>query len=80
MKNLGVILNRNLSLEEQIRSAVKKVFFIFATLEKFANITYNEENCKVLENSLVVSHLDCCNSLYNGFRIFYCFDCKLLFA
>ena len=38
VKNLRVILDCNLSLEEQIRSTVKKCFFIFVTLEKFVNI------------------------------------------
>ena len=40
LENLGVILDCNLSLEEQIWSTAKKkiLFFIFATFEKFINI------------------------------------------
>ena len=65
-KNLGVILDCNLSLKEQIRSSVKKnAFFYICNIEKIRKYI-NEENCKVLANSLIISHLDYCNSLYCG--------------
>ena len=71
VKNLGVIRDCNLSLEEQIGLLLQNAFFIFATLEKFVNLLM-KKNCKVLANSLVVSHLDYCYSLYYVYRIFYC--------
>ena len=65
VKNLGVILECNLSLEKQIRSTVKKCFFHFCNIGKIRKYI-NEKNCKVLIDSLAVSHLDYCNSLYCG--------------
>ena len=65
VKNLEVILDRNLSLEEQIRSTVKKCFFHICNIGKIHKFI-NEKNCKVLVNNLVVSHLNYCNSLYSG--------------
>ena len=65
VKNLGVILDRDLSLEERCRSTVKKCFFHIRNIRKIRKYI-NEENCRVLVISLVVSHLDYCNSLYYG--------------
>ena len=63
VKNLGVILDCNSPLEEQIRSTVKTCFFHIRNIGKiFKHIS--EENCKLLANSFVV--LNYCNSLYYG--------------
>ena len=65
VKNLGVILICNLSLKEQIRYTVKKCFFHIRNIGKICKYI-DEESYKALGNSLVVSHLDYCNSLYYG--------------
>ena len=65
VKNLGVILDRNLSLGEHIRSTFKKCFFHIRNIGKICKYI-NEENCKVFIKSLIVSYLDYYNSLYYG--------------
>ena len=68
VKKIGVILHRNLSLEEQIRLTAKKCFFHIRNIgkiRKYINVNILMQ-CKVLVNSRVVFHLDYCNSLYYG--------------
>ena len=65
VKNLGVYLDCNMSMEEQIKSTVKKCNFQIRNVGKIRKYV-NESNCKILVNSLIISHIDYCNALYFG--------------
>ena len=65
VKNLGVILDCNLSLEKQIKSTVKKCFSYIYNVGKICKYI-NKKNCKVLANNLISSYFNYCNSLYYG--------------
>ena len=66
VKNLGVLLDSNLSMKGQIKSIIKKMFFsIFVILVKIRKYL-DEDSCKMLVNNLIISHLDYCNALYHG--------------
>ena len=65
VKNLGVPLDSNLSMEGQIKSIIKKCFFNIRDISK--NRKYlDEDSCKMLVNNLIISHLDYSNALYRG--------------
>ena len=65
VKNLGVILDCNLSMTDQINAVVKKCNFHICNIGKIRKYV-NVETCKMLVNSLVLSQLDYCNALYSG--------------
>ena len=65
VKNLGVYLDCNMSMEEQIKSTVKKCNFQIRNVGKIRKYV-NESNCKILVNSLIISHIDYCNASYFG--------------
>ena len=64
-RNLGVLIDKNLSMDMQISSVVKAANFELrniALIKKFL-----DQDClKMLVNSLVTSRIDYCNSLYYG--------------
>ena len=64
-RNLGVIIDKNLTMNSQIQSVVKTSNF---QLKNIALIKrYLDQDClKMLVNNLVVSRVDYCNSLYNN--------------
>ena len=65
VKNLRFFLDSNLTIEHQIKHVVKKCFFhirYIGKIRKFLTVEF----CKVLVNSLVISQLDYCNSVYYG--------------
>ena len=55
----------NLTIEHQIKHVVKKCFFHIRNIGKIRKFL-TVESCKVLVNSLVISQLDYCNSIYYG--------------
>ena len=57
VKNLGVLLDSNLSTEGQIKSIIKKCFFNIRNIGKIRN-HLDEDSCKMLVNNLIISHLD----------------------
>ena len=65
IKNLGFIMDSNLTLTNQIISLKKNCF---ATIRKIAKIRYllSKDSLKTIVNSLVISCLDYCNALYYG--------------
>ena len=65
VKNLGVLLDSNLSMEGQIKSIIKKCFFNIRNIGKIRKYL-DEDSCKMLVNNLIISHLDYCNALYHG--------------
>ena len=65
VKNLGFFLDSNLTIEHQIKHVVKKRFFHIRNIGKIRKFL-TVESCKVLVNSLVISQLDYCNSIYYG--------------
>ena len=65
VKNLGFFLDSNLTIEHQIKHVVKKCFFHIRNIGKIRKFL-TVESCKVLLNSLVISQLDYCNSIYYG--------------
>ena len=64
-KNLGVILDHELSFECQIAKVVKGCY---ATIKKFSQVTgfLSEDDLKQLVSSYVFSQIDYCNALYYG--------------
>ena len=71
VKNLGVLLDSNLSMEGQIKSITKKCLFSIHNIGKIRKYL-NQDSCKMLVIYLIISHLDYCNALYHGLR-----DCFL---
>ena len=65
VKNLRFFLDSNLTIEHQIKHAVKKCFFHIRNIGKIRKFL-TIEFCKVLVNSLVISQLDYCYSVYYG--------------
>ena len=65
VKNLGVFLDKNLAMNDQISAVVKKCYFHIRNISKIRKYL-TAETCKVLVNSLVLSQLDYCNALYYG--------------
>ena len=64
-KNLGVILDSELSFEPQIIKLVKSCFFVIRRLSKIkAYLTYDQLRSVVCAS--IFSRLDYCNSLYYG--------------
>ena len=64
-KNLGVILDNDLSFERQINSVVKSCFNIIRNLSKIrALLTY--EQLRTAVRACIFSKLDYCNSMYYG--------------
>ena len=64
-KNLGVILDSELSFEQQISKVVKACF---ATLKKLNQVKgfFSTDELKQLVSSLIFSNIDYCNALYFG--------------
>ena len=65
VKNLGVLLDSNLSMKGQIKSIIKKCFFNIRNIGKIRKYLV-EDSCEMLVNNLFISHLDYCNALYHG--------------
>ena len=65
VKNLGVFLDSDMTMERQVSSLRAKLLF---ELKKISNIRMyiSKESCKKLVSSLVFSKLDYCNSLLSG--------------
>ena len=64
VKNFGVLLDRNLSMESQIKSIIKNVFFNIRNIGKIRKYL-DEDSCKMLVNNLINSHLEYYNALYH---------------
>ena len=65
VRDLGVTIDRELNMQKQISNVVKAANF---QLQNIAHIKrYLDEDClKMLINSLVISKIDYCNSLYHN--------------
>lgn len=64
-KNLGVFLDKNLSMEYQINYITKSMFFEIRRISRMKSVL-TQKAVKTLVISLVLSRLDYCNSLYAG--------------
>lgn len=64
-KNLGIHLDSQLTLRKQIVELKKKSFRTIRNINKI-RFLINQDQLKIIVNSLVVSCLDYCNSLYYG--------------
>ena len=64
-RNLGVILDNNLTFEKHINSVVKSCFNVIRKLSKIKGFLSYNQLCTVL-CACVLSRLDNCNSLYYG--------------
>jgi len=62
VKNLGIILDNSLTMDDQISAVVKTCFFHIRNISKIRKVI-NAETCKILETSLMFSQLDYCNAL-----------------
>ena len=65
VKNLGALLDSNLSMQGQIKRIIKICFFNIRNIGKIRKYL-NEDSYKMLVNNLIISHLDYCNALYHG--------------
>ena len=54
-----------MSMEEQIKSTVKKCHFQNRNVDIIRHYI-NEKSCKMLVNNLIISHIDYCNALFYG--------------
>lgn len=64
-KNLGVLLDKELSFTRQINNIVRNCYFTIKKLSRLKSILTSDQLC-TLVCSLVFSQLDYCNSLYYG--------------
>ena len=65
VKNLGIYMDSTLSMDIQIIELKKKCFRVLRNIRKIRYLL-NENQVKQIVNSLVVSCLDYCNSLFYG--------------
>ena len=63
VRNLGVFLDCNISMEEQIKSTIKKCYFQIRNVGKIGQYT-NEKNCKMFVNNLIILHTGYWNALH----------------
>ena len=64
-KNLGIIVDNSLSFHQQVLKMKKTSFLTICNIRKIRNLLSNAQ-LRTVTNSLVVSCLDYCNSLYFG--------------
>ena len=67
-KNLGVILDAELSFEQQIMDTVKSCFFTIQKLSKIKSFL-SSEHLKTLVSACIFSKIDYCNSLHYGMNM-----------
>ena len=65
VKNLGVQMDNRLTFEKQVTSVKKKAFHTIRNVRKIKYLL-NDDQMKVIINSMVISCIDYCNSLYFG--------------
>ncbi len=65
VKNLGVILDSNLSFENHISHVTKTAFFHLRNSAKLRNML-TVSNAEKLVHAFMTSRLDCCNALLGG--------------
>ena len=65
VKNLGIYLDSHLTLNKQITEVKKKCFLTIRNIRKI-RFLLSPDQVKTIVNSLVISCLDYCNSLYFG--------------
>ena len=61
LRNLGVQLEQNLSLDEHISKLCRNFYFVFRRVSNLKQFL-NENSTKILVCSLILSRLDYCNS------------------
>lgn len=65
IKSLGVLLDKHLTMEKQINATVRSCYFNIRNIGKIRKYI-DEDACKTLVQSLVISRLDYANALYAG--------------
>ncbi len=65
VKNLGVILDSNLSFENHISNVTKTAFFHLRNIAKLRNML-SVSDAEKLVNAFMTSRLDYCNALLGG--------------
>ena len=65
VKNLGIMMNSNLTWSDHINSIVKKAFYALHFLNRLRDLL-PERIKKTLTQTLVLSHVDYCDSLISG--------------
>ena len=65
LRNLGVIFDKNLSMHDQINNVKRKSIAGLISIARISNYIDRGSRIKLV-HSLVLSHLDSCNSLYYG--------------
>ena len=65
VRNLGVILDTTLSMEQQVTAVCKSAYYQLRQISQIRRYLTTDAT-KMLVNSLVTSRLDYCNSLLNG--------------
>jgi hypothetical protein len=65
VKNLGVFMDKTLSMEQQVRAVTKSCFHQILNIDKIGPFI-TENDCKTLVCSLVTSRLDYGNALLYG--------------
>ncbi len=65
VRDLGILLDCNLSMKEQIQRVVRTIRYHLQNIG-FVRKYLDEMTTKMLVHNYVISKLDCCNSLYYG--------------
>ena len=65
VRNLGIIFDKNLSMEQQVREVCKKSYFQLYRLKQLDKYL-SSDLLSILIHSYISSHLDYCNALYFG--------------
>ena len=63
--SLGIVIDEELSFEQQVTTAVKSSYIIIRKISKIKSFL-SVEHLKTLVTSCMFSRLDCCNSIYYG--------------
>jgi hypothetical protein len=65
VRNLGVMLDKHLSMEDNISKVMSKCFMNIKKIYRIRGFI-DRNTTKILMNSLVLSHIDYCSALYKG--------------
>lgn len=65
VNNLGVCMDQNLTYEKHVNFVSKSCFYHIRNIGQIRKYI-NDDSCKILTQSLVISRLDYCNALYYG--------------
>ena len=65
-RNIGVMFDHNLTMDQQITSVCKSAFFHISNIRKIRKYISSQHAAEIIVHSLVTSRIDHCNALLSG--------------